>query len=102
MQRWPKLWRIATAIKPKAALRNVYEILIFDENFFTLTARMPTASGTGVMYRLLGVRERDSLRETLQAMVEQIKRELGEGKRDESKLWGDSVYQCPNCGDVVH
>lgn len=63
------------------SLKEVYEILELDEDYYTLTARMPTASRTGPLYRLLSQKQRDGYRETLQAMLAQIRKEVKAGER---------------------
>lgn len=67
-------------MKPDVSLKEVYEILELDEDYYTLTARMPTASRTGPLYRLISMKQRDGYRETLQAMLAQIKKEVKAGE----------------------
>lgn len=101
-QRWPNLWKIAASANPQAQLRDVYEVLELELGFYTLTARIPTPSKTGLMYRLFNTAKAENPRVTLQTMLESIQREINEGKRNGLQAGAGIAYTCPGCGVYLY
>ena len=68
-------------MKSDVDVTEVYDVLELDADFYTLTARMPTSSKTGPLYRLFSWPQQIGVVETLKRMVREIKREIDQGKR---------------------
>lgn len=74
------LWR-AMGMKPRVTKAEIYSIVELDTGFYTLTARLPTESMTGPMWRLETARKSIVFVETLQAIKQKIERRITAGER---------------------